>query len=194
MSRRAPVTSPVIDTIAERWSPRAFVAGAVPSEAEIASLFEAARWAASAFNAQPWRYIWGAKGSKTYDDILATLVPFNAAWAGNAGMLAIGIAETTRDGKENTTAVYDLGQATAHLVLQAAALGLAAHQVAGFDRDKARKIFAIPPAFLPMVGIVIGKRADVSVLADATLRERETAPRTRKPVGEFAFNGPWPTA
>jgi nitroreductase len=147
--KHAPVVDGVLPIFHLRWSPRSFSDRDVPS-ADLAKVFEAARWAASSFNEQPWRWLVGKRNSTAYNKILDSLMPFNQAWAGNAPVLILGTAKTTfsHNDTPNRVALYDLGAASSYLTLQAAALGLVTHQMGGFDQDKARKSFAIPEHFL----------------------------------------------
>lgn len=192
MSRRAPVDFPVLDAIAERWSPRAFEAAHALTDEQVHTLLEAARWAPSAFNAQPWRFIYGKSGTEAFDRILSVLAPFNAGWAKNASLLIITVAQNVKeDGKPIPLALYDVGQAAAHIGLQATVFGLQVHPAAGFDRDAARSTFGIPEGFEAATVLAIGKIGGLDVLADDTLRQRETAPRVRRALGETAFEGTW---
>ncbi|MDE0546488.1 nitroreductase family protein [Microbacterium sp. C7(2022)] len=182
--RLAQTDSPVLDVLAARWSPRAFDAATPIDEGKLASALEAARWAPSANNLQPWRFIVARRGTATHDALVATLFGFNQAWAGNAAALIVAIAETeTEDGTAISHAVYDLGQAVAHLSVQAHHDGLYVHQMSGFDRDAVRQAFSLDERFAPMVILAIGDMGDASALPDV-LRERETAPRARRPLAE----------
>ena len=131
--KKAPVEG-LLPLLAERWSPRSFVETPV-SLADLKTVLEAARWAASSSNEQPWRFLVGVQGSETHAKIFSTLVPFNQAWAGKAHVLILGVAmlKTAHGGKPNHYALYDLGQAVAQLTAQAHALGLATHSMGGFD-------------------------------------------------------------
>jgi nitroreductase len=189
--KRAPAVEGVVPVIHERWSPRSFAEREVSTET-LGKVFEAARWAASSFNEQPWRFLVGRRGDSAYQKIFASLGEFNQKWARTAPVLILGVAKTkfSHNGAENRVAVYDLGAAAAYLVLQAAALGLAAHQMAGFDPEAARKSFGIPEEYAIGAVIALGYQGEPAALGDETLIERETAPRTRKPLGEIVF-GEW---
>ena len=141
---RAPAVEDVLPLFHSRWSPRSFSDREV-STADLEKVFEAARWAASSFNEQPWRFLVGTRGSETYKKIFDTLMPFNQLWAASAPVLILGVAKTTfsHNNTPNRVALYDLGAAASYLTLQAAALGLATHQMGGFDPEAARKAFAI---------------------------------------------------
>ncbi len=191
-SNPASTTSPVHDLIRHRWSPRAFDTRPVEPE-KLRSLFEAARWAASSFNAQPWYFIVGTKDDpKTYQLILDTFVEFNQGWAKGAPVLALSVAglKFPHDGNPNRHAFHDVGQAAANLAIEATAQGLTVHQMAGIDPEKARVNFGIPDGFEAVAGMAIGYPGDPESLPDA-LRAREKAPRERKPLESFVFSGKW---
>lgn len=178
----------------ERWSPRAF------SEAEISAetlegLFEAARWAPSAMNAQPWRFVWARRGTPAFDRLLATLAPANQAWAHRAAALvALASAETLSIADQgavpSTSHAFDAGAAWAQLALQAHLWGWGTHAIGGFDRAAAAEAVGLPPAHRLEVVIAIGRRGDPETLpAWAKARER---PNGRRPVSELAFEGRFP--
>jgi nitroreductase len=180
------------ELIRNRWSPRAFSEKPVAPEV-LRSLFEAARWAPSSNNEQPWAYLVAAKDdAENFAKMLSVLVEFNANWAKHAPVLALSVAHlrAQRDGKPNRVALHDVGSASAQLTLEANARGLQVHQMAGFDADKARQAFAIPPDWEPVAAMAIGYPGDPESLPEK-LRERELAPRTRKPLGEFVMSGGW---
>lgn len=191
--RNAPTAHRIEAALAARWSPRAYEDRAIPVAA-LAQVLEAARWAASCFNDQPWNFLVARKDADgdAHARLLACLSANNQAWAARAPVLMLGIARThfAHDGKPNRHAAYDLGQATANLAAQAAALGLQAHQMAGFDAAAARGAFAIPDGFDPLVAVALGYPGPASALPEA-LAARETAPRARKPIGEFTHLGAW---
>ncbi|BAY99724.1 nitroreductase [Tolypothrix tenuis PCC 7101] len=187
----APTEYPVHDFIRSRWSPRAFSDRAVEPE-KLLSLLEAARWAPSSFNHQPWSFIVATKEDATeYNRLFSTLVEFNQGWAKNAPVLILAIAKIrTDDGKTNRHAFHDVGLAIENLILQATSLGLFAHQIGGFNADTAREIYQIPADYEPATVLTIGYPGDPQNLPDG-LRDRELAPRTRKPLSEFVFTGQW---
>jgi nitroreductase len=190
--RPAPAATPIHDLISQRWSPRAFDPRPIPPK-ELKCLFEAARWSASSYNAQPWYFIVATKDDpKNFQRILDSFVEFNQAWAKGAPVLAVSVAGTkfAHNGEQNRHALHDVGQAAANLALQAAALGLQVHQMAGILPHKARELFSIPEGYEPVAGIAIGYPGDASSLPDQ-LRERENAPRERKPLKSFVFTGKW---
>jgi nitroreductase len=180
------------ELIRNRWSPRAFSEKAVPHEV-LRSLFEAARWAPSSNNEQPWAYLVATKDdSENFAKMAGVLVEFNANWATHAPVLALSVAhvKTQREGKPNRVALHDVGSATAQLTFEANARGLQVHQMAGFDAEKARQTFAIPVDWEPVAAMAIGYPGNPELLPEK-LRERELAPRARKPLGEFVMTGNW---
>src|SRR6185503_14322453 len=148
MKYAQPSTDGVLPVLLERWSPRAFADRDVAAT-DLRTIFEAGRWAPSSYNEQPWRFFVGHRGSETYNKILDALVPFNHDWAKRAPVLVLGVAKTrfSHNDSPNNYAAHDLGAAMALMAVQATALGLAAHQMAGFDWVKARDAFAIPDTY-----------------------------------------------
>jgi nitroreductase len=192
MRNPAPVDHPVHELIRERWSPRAFADRSVAPRV-LCSLFEAARWAPSSFNEQPWSFIVARRDeADEFARLLACLVAANQAWARRAPVLAVSVAalEFARDGRPNRHALHDVGLAAAQLTLQAGALGLAVHQMAGIDRDKVRATYGIPEGFEPVTALAIGYPGE-SASPPQELGDRERAPRRRKPLSEFIFAGQW---
>jgi nitroreductase len=192
MNKPAATDISLHELIRNRWSPRAFAEKSVPAE-DLRSLFEAARWAPSSNNEQPWAYLVATKEDpENFAKMLGVLVEFNAAWAKNAPVLGLSVAhlKTARDGKLNRVALHDVGSASAQLTSEANARGLQVHQMAGFDADRARHAFTIPPDWEPVAAMAIGYPGDPESLPEK-LRERELAPRTRKPLTEFVMTGGW---
>jgi len=192
MANSAPSDSPIHPLIRDRWSPRSFADKVIPDEI-LRSLFEAARWAPSSNNEQPWAYIVATKDDKAnFDKILGTLVEFNAGWAKNASALAIAVSELAfaKNHTPNPNALYDTGAATALLSVEATARGLGVHQMAGFDPAKARQAFGIPDGWKAIAAIAIGYPGNPDSLPPK-LKDRELAPRTRKPIREFVMTGSW---
>jgi nitroreductase len=190
--KQAKTTAPVHEAISNRWSPRAFEDRPVEPE-KLRSLFEAARWAASSYNGQPWYFIVARKNdADNYNRILDCFVEFNQGWAKNAPVLVLSVAglKFQHNGELNRHAFHDVGQAAANMAVQAAALGLQIHQMAGIDPEKARKNFSIPQDFEAVAGIAIGYPGDPSSLPDK-LRQQEAGPRERKPAEAFVFSGKW---
>lgn len=192
MDRSAPVKHPIHDLLKQRWSPRAFADRDVEPE-KLRSLFEAARWAASSFNAQPWHFVIATRNEpEAYERMLSCFVEFNQGWAKNAPVIGMSVAKLNFDQEEkpNRHAYHDVGQAAAYLALQAAAEGLQLHQMAGILVDKAREVLAIPAGYDPVSGFALGYPGDPGMLADK-LRERELAPRQRKEAASFVHDGTW---
>lgn len=184
---------PVHELIRSRWSPRAFSDRPVEPE-KLLSLLEAARWAPSSYNYQPWSFIIATKDNpEEYNRLLSTLIEFNQGWAKAAPVLLIAVARLrTDEGKVNRHAFHDVGLALENLVLQATAVGLSVHQIGGFDVEKARNEYRIPEEYEPATAVTIGYAGDPQSLSDG-LRQRELAPRNRKPLKEFVFTGQWGT-
>lgn len=192
MDKKAKTEYPILDAIATRWSPRAFDERGVTRE-KLQQVLEAASWAASAFNEQPWRFIIATKdSSEEYEKVLSCLGEFNQVWAKSAPVLMIVVTATkfSRNDNPNRSAEYDAGQAVATMAIQAAALDLYMHQMAGFDPEKSSEIFDIPADYKPMVAVALGYLGDPAQLSEQ-LREREDAQRERKALGEFVFTGTW---
>lgn len=186
-SRAAVTAAPLIPALAERWSPRAYDQSAVVPEESLTALLEAARWSPSANNTQPWRFVVARRGSAEFDAVAAALMGFNQAWAGSASVLIVAIAEVIdEDGKERRWATYDLGQAVAHLSVQAHHDGLHVHQMGGFDVDALRTAFGIDERFTPISVSAVGVLGDPEGLPDP-LRERELAPRTRAALSDIVL-------
>ena len=143
--KHAPKVAGVLPLFHTRWSPRSFADREV-DHGDLTRVFEAARWAASSYNEQPWRFLVGTRGSEAYKKIFDSIGAFNQAWAKSAPVLILNAAKTkfSHNDTPNRVALYDLGAASSYLTLQAAALGLVTHQMAGFDAGAARKAFAIP--------------------------------------------------
>jgi nitroreductase len=184
----APAVDGVLPAILHRWSPRAFTDKDVSAN-DLKTIFEAVRWTASSFNEQPWRFLVGTRNSETYKKILATLVPFNQMWAEKASVLIMGAAKTkfSHNNEANAVAFFDLGAASAYLVLQASVLGVYSHQMAGFDRNAARAAFSIPEEYVLGSVIALGYQGDPATLPAEQMVAQETAPRARKGLGEFVF-------
>ena len=185
--KHAPALPGVVELILARWSPRAFADKAISTE-DVKRLFEAAQWAASSSNEQPWRFLVGHRGDETYKKIFDSLVEFNQGWAKSAPVLILSAAKKTLgpNGNPNHYSLHDTGAATAYLSLQATALGLHTHSMGGFSHDKAREAFAIPEEFAIGAVTAVGYFGDPDTLSEP-IREREIAPRQRKPLHEFVF-------
>ncbi len=192
MEKPAETDTPMHDLLRRRWSPRAFADRPVEVD-KLRSLIEAARWAPSSFNEQPWAYLMAARDNpEEFARLLSVLTEGNVAWAQRAPVLMLSIAKLNfeRNGRPNRHAFHDVGLASASLIMQATALGLVAHQMAGFDAGKARELFAIPEGWEPVAAIALGYPGEPESLPER-LRSRELEPRTRKPLEQFVFTGRW---
>lgn len=190
MSTHRQSDHPIHPQFLERWSPRAFSETGV-TEAEVLTVLEAARWAPSASNLQPWRFVYALKGTPEFDAFVATLVPFNQAWARNAGALIIAASVKTFDGERPAAwHSFDTGAATAYLALQAHHLGLAAHGMGGFDADAAAEVLGLPDTLKVEAVIALGRPGTADSLPEG-YREREV-PSTRQPLSEMVFKGRYP--
>jgi nitroreductase len=190
--KKAATDHPILQVLAERWSPYGFEDRPV-SEADLRSLFEAARWAASSYNEQPWNYLVATRETPPeFGRLLSCLVEANQAWAKAAPVLVLGVVSLrfAKNNKDNRAAVHDLGLAAGNLVVEATTRGLSVHQMIGILPDKAREIYQIPEYFEAWTALAIGYKADPAKLPDA-LKERDLAPRQRKPLSEFVFTGQW---
>ncbi len=189
MSKHATPDHPIHDLIVARWSPYVFDPKPVEREKLLACL-EAARWAASSYNEQPWSFIIASREDEAaFNTMLGCLVEANQGWAQAAGVLLITTIGRTfsRNGSPNRAAEHDLGLAVGNLSLQATQLGLHVHEMAGIDLDKTREVYAIPGNTDPWTAIALGYVGDPASAPD--LAPRDTAPRTRKALGEFVFAG-----
>jgi len=191
MNKPANNLHPIHDLLKNRWSPRAFSAQPIEKE-QLLSLFEAARWAPSGANSQPWAFIVTTLSDpEPHTKLVNTLGERNQMWAKHAPVLVLTVVQREREpGKTNYWASYDLGQSVAHLSIQATAMGLFVHQMAGFDQQKAREAFDLPQGYDPMTVFTIGYPAELDSLT-SEVRERELAPRTRKALSNFVFDGEW---
>lgn len=186
-TKRGLTDLPVHDLILRRWSPRAFGEKAV-TDSELATLFTAASWAASSFNEQPWRFIVGRKGDGTWNKIFSSLAQSNQGWTKAAPVLYVAIAKKTfsHNGSPNRVAVHDVGSACATLSLQATAMGLHTHGMAGFDPQSLRDSFGIPSDYDPISCWALGYLGEPETLA-GSYQNAEVQPRTRKPMDAFVF-------
>ncbi|MFF1879451.1 nitroreductase family protein [Leifsonia sp. NPDC058230] len=183
--RAADTSARLLPVLAERWSPRAFDPTASVDEEKLTAALEAARWSPSAGNTQPWRFIVARRGGAAFAAIEQNLVGFNAAWAGSASVLIVALAEVIdSDGNARRWATYDLGQAIAHLSIQAHHDGLHVHQMGGFVVEGLRSAFDIDDRFLPVSITALGTLGDPDALPEV-LRARELAPRTRTALDDL---------
>lgn len=192
LSKDAQTDYPIHELFGRRWSPRSFSAREIETEL-VGSLMEAARWAPSSRNQQPWRFVLAERrDEKDHARLVEVLMEGNQTWARNAPLLIIGVAKKTWDhnGEPNSYAWYDLGQSVAQMVAQATALGLHVHQMGGFFKDKAQEALEIPEDHQPVVAIAVGYLDSPEKLPE-TLAKRELAERVRKPLSELVFRGKW---
>jgi nitroreductase len=190
--KKASPDHPIHHLLAERWSPYAFDSRPVAS-ADMCSLFEAARWAPSSYNEQPWTYLVATRDDKDeFERLLSCLAEGNQAWAKAAPVLALGVValKSARNNNDNRAAVHDLGLASGNLLVEATARGLLVHQMIGILPDKARELYQIPPQSEAWTGLAIGYKGDPSKLPEA-LKQRDLSPRQRKKLDQFVFSGKW---
>ena len=190
MEKPADTQYPVLDVIKRRWSPRAFSPDRSVEPQKLRRLFEAARWAASSFNEQPWRFILATNDQpERYQKVLSCLVETNQKWARHAPVLGLTCISNRfqKNDKPNRVALHDLGLAMGNFTLQATDMGLFVHQMAGIDQDAVRETFHVPEGFTPETGFAIGYPGDVGQLPEDWMRQAEQAPRDRLPFDDFVF-------
>lgn len=177
----------ISENIKNRWSPGAFD-GKPVEEGKLLSILEAGRWAASAFNEQPWRFAVGKKGDEKYNKILVSLIEWNQQWAGKAPVLILNLTKKTftRNGKPNATALYDLGQAVAGVAIEAVNQGLVSHQMSGFDAEKARTSLGIPDDFQAVSVMALGYYGVAEELSE-DMQQMEISARERKAGEDLLF-------
>ena len=194
MDKLATTQAPIDPLIAKRWSPRAFDASRPVSQEQVIALMEAARWAPSCFGDEPWRYIVCNRGdnAEAWEKLHSCLMERNQLWAKNAPLLILSTAMPNfrHNNKPNRWHQYDTGAANENICLQAAAMGMAAHQMGGYDGDKARTLFNIPAEISLLSVIAVGYQGKLKDLAE-TFHEDETAARQRLPLEQHCFNGEW---
>lgn len=197
LRKPAPSQYDLHELIQNRWSPRAFQTKPVEGR-KVCAMLEAAQWAPSSYNEQPWRFFIGNRDMDpgAWQALYDLMVPQNQVWAEKAPLLLLSLARMnfTHNGKPNRHAFHDVGLATENLVLQAEALGLAVHMMAGFYVDKAVETLGIPPEYEPVAMAAIGYQAEVDALPNADLKEREQSGRERKPLQEICYSGHWDRA
>lgn len=188
--KEADTKYPIHELIKKRWSPRAFSDQAVDSEL-LNQLFEAARWAPSSYNEQPWRFIVARQEDEDeFNKLSSVMNEFNRSWASEAPVLVLALTAMNfdRDGRRNRHAEHDLGQAIAHLTFEATRNDLYVHQMAGIHPDKARELYDIPDDVKPMTMFALGYKGKAETL-EGKLHKQETSPRSRKPLDEIVFDG-----
>ncbi len=182
----------MLDAIRHRWSPRAYSDRAVTSD-DLTALFDAASWSASCFGEEPWRFIVASKDKiEEYQKMLGCLVEFNQSWAKNAPVLFLTVTSKNfaHNNKPNGYAMHDVGMALATLMIQASSMGMHAHAMGGFDRDKARSTYNIPEDYDLGAAVAVGYVGDHTLLPEG-MQKTELAPRKRKPLSETLFSGTW---
>jgi nitroreductase len=195
LEKPAPAEAPIHELMVRRWSPRAFdPARPVPREL-LKALLEAARWAPSCNGDEPWRYlVWDRmRDPQGFAAAFDCLSENNKKWVKNVPLLMLSCAGSLfqHNGKPNRWAQHDTGMASLAMALQAVAAGLALHQMGGFDVERARAAFGIPPEYTPMAMIAVGYQAAPETIEDPEVRKKELAPRARKPLAERFFEGGW---
>lgn len=187
-----PSQYPINELFSKRWSPYVYDSEREVSREDLQGIFEAARWAMSAFNAQPWRYIVGVRGrtQETWNRVFESLLEGNRGWTEGVPVLALGLAERKFEynGKANKTALHDLGAASATLSYEAASRGLAVHQMSGIDPDRARELFDLPDSVEPFTALAIGYPGDPEK-GNQEFAGRDSRARERKTIDEFIIRG-----
>lgn len=192
MEKKARTNYPINDLLVRRWSPRSF-SPKIPGKEIVLSLFEAARWAPSCFNEQPWSFIFATKEDPDeFQALLDCLSPKNAKWASRAPVLVAAVASEkfASTGEKNPMALHDVGMAVENLLLEATSKGLFAHPTAGFDGDKVIRTYSVPEGHRPVVIVALGYSGETGDLPE-DLREAETSQRDRKPIYEFTYRRTW---
>lgn len=190
MKKKANSSVDLHPIISERWSPRSFDGNAEISVPDLTALLEAARWAPSSNNSQPWRFVIARRGDQHFAQLVDTMAGFNKMWAPKASALIFVLANTVnKDGTPRIAALYDAGLAASLLTVEAHHRGLAVHQIGGFDHDQAKAAFNLSEELTPIVILAVGKQAPAEALDDATLLEREVADRVRVPLEELVVGG-----
>ena len=190
MTRKAETSVPIHPILSERWSPRLLNDQATVSIEDLTAMLEAARWAPSANNTQPWRFIVARRGDETFTKLASTLTGFNKSWAPKASAFVAIIANMKNaDGTDRAISLYDSGLAAAHLSLEAHHRGYVVHQMAGFEKPVFKSTFTIPEGFEPVVIMAIGSKAEATADTDPALLERETAPRSRVALNDLIIGG-----
>jgi len=193
LNKPANVNHDILKPIVGRWSPRAMADDKISDE-EMHAIIEAGSWAPSCFNYQPWRFIWGRRGSAAYDKIRDLLDEFNQSWVDPANILMLAAMRTKEDGKENYHAKYDLGQAVAYMNLQAQSMDVAVHQMAGFDHERAMKVYEIPKPYEFSTAIAFGKYGGNIHDLPEDLQDQEHKERERKSIEDISNQGGWSKA
>ena len=190
MRRSADTSVPIHPVLAERWSPRSLDDQATVAIEDLTAMLEAARWAPSANNAQPWRFIIARRGDENFAKIASTLTGFNQTWAPKASAFVVILANMKNpDGTDRPISLYDSGLAAAHLSIEAHHRSYVVHQMAGFEKPKFKSEFTVDDGVEPIVIMAIGRKAPLDNLTDPALLERESAPRSRVALTELIVGG-----
>jgi len=192
MEKPAQTDYPVLELLKRRWSPRSFSDQMVEPE-KLLSLFEAARWAPSSFNEQPWYFVLATKEKpEEHARLLSCLVEKNQQWARGAPVLMVSVAKLNfeKTGRPNRHAFHDVGLAVGHMLVQATAMDLFVHQMAGFSAEKVVELYKIPNDFEPVAAIAVGYPGEPDDLPEQ-FRTQELGPRSRKPIDSIVFEGLW---
>lgn len=193
MIKKASTEHPIHEVIENRWSPYKFLPDRLIPREDLLSLLEAARWAPSSYNEQPWRFIIAPKEEKKeFEKLLSCLVKANQDWAKNSSILMLGITHLTfdRNGKENKAAMHDLGAAVSHLSFEATIRGISVHQMIGIKPQKAKEMYAIPEEYEVLIAFALGY-PDLNKVATDPLAIRDKTPRARKTISEIVFYKVW---
>jgi nitroreductase len=191
IEKTTPLDYPILDSLKNRWSPRVFASTPL-TEQQVHTLLEAGRWAPSTSNIQPWRIVWGLKGTEMYNRIFNCLDEFNQSWAGNSQLLWINAFKKTmeKNEKENFHALHDLGLFMGNVLQQANSMGIAVHQMAGLDFKKAHKEFNFTEDFHVATAVAFGYfGGNPEQLPEDLEKQERQKMRQRKPQEKFAFNG-----
>ena len=183
---------PIESLLSRRWSPYSFADKDVAAE-DLLGILEAARWAASSYNEQPWRYIVARRSdSEAFEKMVSCLLEGNQSWARQAPVLLIGVAALnfSRNGKPNKAAIHDMGLAAGNICIEATARGLCVHQMIGIIPERVRELYGVPENAEPLTALAIGYLGDGSNLPP-DIQERDRGPRTRRPISEFVFGDRW---
>jgi len=186
------VSEDLLPLLRERRSTRSYDAEHVLADADLVSLLQAARWAPSAGNSQPWAFLVSRRGDAAHREFVPLLSRGNASWVPRASALVFTLHRTATGPEEDALtysdyAAYDLGQAVAQLTVQALSLGLAVHQFAGFDHEGLAELAGVPPHWSVTTGVAIGRELPADLAGDELLRERDRRPRARQPLADLAF-------
>ena len=190
MRKKADSSVEMHPILAERWSPRSYDGQAELSIADLTGILEAARWAPSSMNSQPWRFVVARRGDHRFAQLIDSMAGFNKVWSPKASALILVTAVTTQaDGTFRQGSLYDAGLAASLLTVEAHHRGQVVHQIGGFDHEAVKRDFALAPEITSIAILAIGKQAPADALGDPKLVEREISARTRVPLNELILSG-----